>query len=106
MKNMELNIKDEDVYLDQFKQLLQLKDYIKTGHEPFLIQQRISGTVYYTVGKQDFATNNQPTFVCKREERVLKRQKLFHDNMLNLNVQNSYDTCLNLLIDLEESFTM
>ena len=31
LRNMELNIEDEDAYLDLFKQLLQLEDYSKAG---------------------------------------------------------------------------
>ena len=111
LKNMRLNIKNEDLYMDQFKQLLKLEDHSKTGNKPIVstcsIHLSNSNTVHYMVGNQDSDTDSKPSFACEKAKRLLKRQELFyHNNIFKLNVQKSYDACLELLIDLEESFTL
>ena len=108
VKKMMLNIIYEDIYLYQFKQLLQLEDFVKTGSNPhmspFSTHPSNSDSVHCMGGKHDFVTD-KPTFTCKKEDRILKRQELFRNPTFKSNFQMSYDTTLNLLIDLEESFT-
>ena len=109
LKNMMANINNEDVYLDQFTQLLQLEDHFKAGNNPCLPKVSIDAsnpsTVRYTVGKQELVNDYKPSFACEKEERIQKRQDLFHNPTFNVDVQKPYDACLDLLIDLEESFT-
>ena len=109
LNSMMANIKNEDVYLDQFTQLLQLEDYFKTGNNPSLSKVSIDvynpSTVRYTVGKQELVNDYKPSFVCEKEERILKRQEIFHNPTFNVSVHKSYDAFLDRLIDLEESFT-
>ena len=124
-----VHIEDEDIYLDQFKQLLQLEDYFKNGNDPCLPQISIGPafsdialfsntnasscakhgndyTVRYTVGNQGLEYTNKPMFKYEKEERVLKRQELLHDPAFDSNIQNIYDQNIDQLIDLEESFVM
>ena len=110
LKNMKLNIKNEHLYLDQFKQLLQLEDHSKTGNGPSvsicLTHSPNSTSVRYAVGNQDSVADSKPSFACEKAERIVLRQELFYDNnTFKLNVKKSYDTFLELLVDLEESFT-
>ena len=57
--------------------------------------------VHYAVGRHDAVTGSNPAFVCKKEERISKRQEMFSNLTLNLDIFDSY---LGELIDLEESF--
>ena len=150
INNMMLNINDEDVYLDQFRQLLKLEDYLKEGsnrHLPIvsfdptisimtpsskpLLQSGKNSfknlkcktknskvnikneshkqtpidnydcAVHYAVGRHDAVAGSKPAFVCKKEERISKRQEMFSNPTFNLDI---FDSFLDVLIDLEESF--
>ena len=127
LRNMLVHIEDENVYLDQFKQLLQLEDYFKKVNDPCLpplsIRPSISDimsfsnippnsgitlgkdcTVLFMVGKQDFVDNNKPAFVYEEAERILRRKELFHNPKFDSSIQNLYDQTLDQLIDMEETF--
>ena len=150
INNMMLNINDEDVYLDQFRQLLKLEDYLKEGNHPYLPTSSFDPTisiitpaskpplksgknsfkdlrcktkkskvniknesckhttvdnydcaVHYAVGRHDDVAGNKPSFVCQKEERILKRCKMFSNPRFNLDL---FDSHFDELIDLEESF--
>ena len=57
--------------------------------------------VHYAAGRHDAVARMKPSFVCKREERISKRQEMFSKLTFNLDIFDSY---LDELIDLEESF--
>ena len=124
LKNMILNIENQDAYLDQFRQLLQLEDYFEKGDDPCLLLLSIDSSnsgiaipkpsdgekqdcaVRYVVGKQHITDVNKPLFICKKEERVFKRKELFSNPDFTSHRRNVYNKNINLLIDLEESFTV
>ena len=119
LRCMIMNIENENVYLHQFKELLSLEDYCKTNkHEPDLYyiygntnelyqnnEKRVQRSISNCLNNESNSFKSKPKMIGEQSERIMERTELLNKFALYSSDEQSYENFLDLLIDLEESFT-